>query len=165
MSRIPEPTRVAGVVCGAALALLSACAAERQPVMPEPGELLAPCPSSPNCVSSLAPDAAHRVAPLPYQGDPAAAMRRLRDVIAAMPRARVVSVSDTSLHAEFTSRIFRFVDDVDCAVDPAAGVIQIRSASRVGYSDLGVNRARVEAIRAAFARVEGTTDLTDGTNS
>ena len=130
--------------------MLGACAAEWEPVRPPPGEFLAPCPSSPNCVSSLATDAAHRVAPLAYQGDPAAAMRRLRDVIAAMPRARVVGVSDTGLHAEFTSRIFRFVDDVDCVVDPAAGVIQIRSASRVGYSDLGVNRSRVEAIRKAF---------------
>lgn len=118
--------------------------------MPKAGELLAPCPPSPNCVSSLATDAEHRVAPLADQGDPAAAMRRLRDVIAAMPRARVVSASDTALRAEFTSRIFRFVDDVDCVVDPAAGVIQIRSASRVGYSDLGVNRDRVEAIRKAF---------------
>ena len=149
MSRRRDRVRV-GAVCVAALALVAACAAERAPVMAKPGELLAPCPSSPNCVSSLAADDAHRVAPLAYQGDPAAAMRRLREVIAAMPRARVVDASDTALHAEFTSRIFRFVDDVDCVVDPAAGVIQIRSASRVGYSDLGVNRDRVEAIRKAF---------------
>ena len=132
------------------MAVLTACGTEQQPSRPKAGELLAPCPSSPNCVSSLATDAEHRVAPIAYRGDPAAAMRRLRDVIAAMPRSRVVSASDTALYAEFTSRLFRFVDDVDCAVDPAAGVIQIRSASRVGYSDLGVNRARVEAIRAAF---------------
>jgi len=149
MRRIHERHAV-GSACAAAIALLGACATERGPMTTRPGELLPPCPSSPNCVSSLAPDADHRVAPLAFRGDPAAAMRRLRDVIAAMPRARVVSASDTALHAEFTSRIFRFVDDVDCAVDPAAGVIQIRSASRVGYSDLGVNRQRVEAIRTAF---------------
>ena len=112
---------------------------------------LAPCPSSPNCVSSAATDEAHHVAPLAYSGAPAAAMQRLRAVIAAMPRATVVTANDTALHAEFRSRLFRFVDDVDCVVDPATGVIQIRSASRVGYSDLGVNRQRVEAIRAAFA--------------
>jgi uncharacterized protein (DUF1499 family) len=137
-------------ICLAALAVFLGCAAEREPVMPTTGELLAPCPSSPNCVSSLATDEAHRVAPLVYQGDPATAMRRLRDVIAAMPRARVVSADDRALRAEFTSLLFRFVDDVDCAVDARAGVIQIRSASRVGYSDLGANRKRVEAIRAAF---------------
>lgn len=138
------------IICLAALLLLG-CAAEREPTMPTPpGELLAPCPASPNCVSSLASDDAHRVRPLPYTGDPAAAMQRLRDVIAAMPRTRIVSADDSTLHAEFTSFLFRFVDDVNCAVDPKAGVIQIRSASRVGYSDLGVNRKRVEAIRAAF---------------
>lgn len=149
MSRRRERAR--GTVAALVLAALAGCAAERPAVSAPPGALLPPCPASPNCVSSLAPDAAHHVAPLPYRGDPAAAMRRLRDVIAAMPRARVVRADDTALQAEFTSRIFRFVDDVDCVVDPAAGVIQVRSASRVGYSDLGVNRARVEAIRAAFA--------------
>jgi uncharacterized protein (DUF1499 family) len=79
-------------------------------------------------------------------------MRRLEAVIGAMPRTRIVSASETALRAEFTSRLFRFVDDVDCIVDPAASVIQIRSASRVGYSDLGANRKRVDAIRTAFAR-------------
>ncbi|HSQ00780.1 MAG TPA: DUF1499 domain-containing protein [Candidatus Dormibacteraeota bacterium] len=144
------PARTA--YCLAALALLVGCAAEREPMMPSPAEPLAPCPASPNCVSSLATDDAHRVAPLAYQGDPAAAMRRLRAVIEAMPRARVVGADDTALHAEFTSFLFRFVDDVNCAVDAEASVIQIRSASRVGYSDLGVNRKRVEAIRAAFEK-------------
>ena len=79
-------------------------------------------------------------------------MRRLRAVIEAMPRARVTDADDLALHAEFTSRIFRFVDDVDCVIDPQAHVIAIRSASRLGYSDLGVNRARVEAIRTAFTQ-------------
>ncbi len=77
-------------------------------------------------------------------------MRRLRTVIAAMPRATVVAASDSALRAEFRSRLLRFVDDVDRVADPAASVIQIRSASRVGYSDLGANRQRVEAIRSAF---------------
>lgn len=136
------------------LLAITACATEgAAPPAPEVSTMptsLAPCPSSPNCVSSEASDDAHRVAPLRFSGDPSAALRRLRAVIDAMPRARVVSASDTALHAEFTSRLFRFVDDLDCVVDPAAGVIQIRSASRTGYSDLGVNRKRVEQIRAAF---------------
>ncbi|MEO8603657.1 MAG: DUF1499 domain-containing protein [bacterium] len=116
---------------------------------------LAPCPAKPNCVSSLATDASQRVAPLAYRGDAAAAMQRLRAIIAAQPRATVVEASDRALRAEFRSRIFRFVDDVNCVVDPAASVIQIRSASRLGYSDLGVNRQRVEALRAAFAASSG----------
>ena len=113
---------------------------------------LTPCPASPNCVSSVAPDSAHHVQPLAFMGPPAAAMERLRTTIAALPRTRVVRSGDTSLHAEFTSWLLRFVDDVDCVLDASAGVIHIRSASRVGYSDLGVNRKRVEQIRAAFAR-------------
>lgn len=113
---------------------------------------VAPCPSSPNCVSSVAPDDAHRVDPIAFSGTGAAALARLRSVIEAMPRTRITRADADSLHAEFTSWLLRFVDDVDCVVDEAARVIQIRSASRVGYSDLGVNRKRVEAIRAAFAR-------------
>jgi uncharacterized protein (DUF1499 family) len=111
---------------------------------------LAPCPSSPNCVSSQATDDAHRVAPIAFRGDPAAALRRLRAVIEAMPRTRVVEMTDSRLRAEFRSWLFRFVDDVDAIVDPRTGTIEVRSASRVGYSDLGVNRKRVEEIRAAF---------------
>src|SRR5262245_35226589 len=111
---------------------------------------LAPCPSSPNCVSSTDADAGHRIEPLRFSGSPAAAMERLRKVIEGMPRARVVQQDGTRLKAEFTSWLFRFVDDVDCLVDAGAGVIHVRSASRVGYSDLGVNRKRVDQIRAAF---------------
>ena len=112
---------------------------------------LASCPNSPNCVSSAATDESHRIEPIRFSGSPDAALARLRAVIEAMPRARVTRADAGSLHAEFTSWLLRFVDDVDCVVDAAAGVIQVRSASRVGYSDLGVNRKRVEQIRAAFA--------------
>jgi uncharacterized protein (DUF1499 family) len=112
---------------------------------------IAPCPKSPNCVSSLAPDDAHRVDAIRFTGDPAAALAKLRAVIEAMPRAQITRIDSDSLHAEFTSWLLRFVDDVDAVVDPDAGVIHLRSASRVGYSDLGVNRKRVEAIRSAFA--------------
>ena len=113
---------------------------------------LAPCPGKPNCVSSQAADSAHRVAPLPFRGAADAAMRRLRAVIEAMPRARIVGATDQRLRAEFRSRLFGFVDDLDALADAAAGVIHLRSASRIGYSDLGVNRKRVETIRAAFER-------------
>jgi len=113
---------------------------------------LAPCPGSPNCVSTAAPDAAHQVEPIPFSGSAAQAIVRLRAVIEAMPRAQVTRADGDSLHAEFTSWLLRFVDDVDAIADETAHVIHIRSASRVGYSDLGVNRKRVEAIRAAFAR-------------
>ena len=111
---------------------------------------LRPCPSSPNCVSSQAKDTAHRVAPLAFSGDPAAAMARARAVIEGMPRTKVVLTSSTYLHAEMTTALFRFTDDVELLLDQAAHVIHIRSASRVGYSDLGKNRSRVEEIRKKF---------------
>jgi len=80
-------------------------------------------------------------------------MDDLRRIIESMPRTRIVAASNTALHAEFRSRIFRFVDDVDLQLE--GRVVQIRSASRTGYSDLGVNRRRVDEIRRAFATQGG----------
>jgi uncharacterized protein (DUF1499 family) len=116
-------------------------------------EQLAPCPDKRNCVNSQSVDRVHQVAPLSYSGS-AAAMQRLRRVIESMERATIVSADDTHLRAEFRSAVFGFVDDVDCLLDPEASVIHIRSASRLGNYDFGVNRKRVEAIRAAFAKAD-----------
>ncbi len=111
---------------------------------------LAPCPAKPNCVSSAATDEAHRVAALSFDGDPAAALQRLADVVAAQPGATLVTRRDGYLHAEFATTLMGFVDDFEAHIDPAARVIELRSASRIGYSDLGVNRKRIEVIRALF---------------
>jgi uncharacterized protein (DUF1499 family) len=111
---------------------------------------LAPCSARPNCVSSHATLPPHAIAPLQLGGDPAAAMARLEAVVRTQPGARVVAAAPRYLRAEFVSRVLGFVDDVEFVPDPAAGVIHVRSASRLGYSDFGANRARVEAIRAAF---------------
>ena len=108
---------------------------------------LAPCPSSPNCVSSQSSDDAHRISPLTFSGRAADAMKKLTAIVQTFPRTTVITVSDRYLHAEVTSAIFRFVDDLEFLVDDAAKVIHVRSASRMGYSDLGVNRKRVEEIR------------------
>jgi uncharacterized protein (DUF1499 family) len=116
---------------------------------PVDGRLRA-CPDSPNCVSSQAQDAGHRVDPLPAGSDPAAALPGLRAVIEGMPRTQIVSAEGDYLHATFTSALFRFVDDVELLLDRGAGVVHVRSASRIGYSDLGANRKRVEAIRQAW---------------
>ena len=112
---------------------------------------LAPCPDSPNCVCTGAADAAHRVEPFAYAGTAEEAMARLRAALATLPRTRVVAETPDYLHAECTSLLFRFVDDVEFLLDRAARVIHCRSAARVGHSDLGVNRRRVEALRQAFA--------------
>ena len=111
---------------------------------------LAACPSSPNCVSTQATDAEHHIEPIPFDETPDQAIERLKKVIAAVPRLKIVTETGDYLHVEATSMIIRFVDDVEFLVDREAKVIHFRSASRVGHSDLGANRARMERIREAF---------------
>jgi len=109
---------------------------------------LAPCPNKPNCVSSQADDRQHAVQPLPLKGNAEASMQRIKKVLADMPRTEVTAEKPHYIHAECTSRVLGFVDDVEFFCDGDA--IQVRSASRLGYSDLGVNSKRVEAIRRAY---------------
>lgn len=118
---------------------------------------LARCKRTPNCVSSQADpaDAEHYVAPIAFRGTPAEAMAALRAAIAAMPRTHVVRAEGAYLYAEFRSKLMGFVDDAEFLHDAAAGVIHARSASRLGRRDFGVNRARIEAIRAAIAGPAG----------
>ena len=111
---------------------------------------LSPCPSSPNCVSSTAPDAAHRIAPIALSGDAPQAWNRLRERVAALPRTTIVANHDGYLHALCRSRVFGFIDDLELLLNRSAGVIEVRSAARLGYYDFGVNRARVATLRAAF---------------
>jgi len=111
---------------------------------------LAPCPERPNCVSTEAADAGHRMEPIPFSGSVEFAMKRLVEVVEGMPGAEVKLRKDDYLHAEFTSGVFGFVDDVDLVIDPAAGVIRFRSASRTGHWDLGANRRRMNALRRRY---------------
>jgi len=112
---------------------------------------LAPCPEKPNCVcSEFADDAAHYVAPLDFSGaSPESAWREIRRVIEELG-GEVAVVDGEYLAATFTSSLFGFVDDVECRLNASQQQIQIRSASRVGYSDFGVNRKRVQAITRSF---------------
>jgi uncharacterized protein (DUF1499 family) len=112
---------------------------------------LAPCPNKPNCVSSTATDRRHAIAPLTFTGAPDAALRTLQDVVLGLARTRVITRETDYLYVECTSPLLGFVDDVEFALDRQAKHLHVRSASRRGYSDLGVNRARIETIRAAFA--------------
>lgn len=112
---------------------------------------LAPCPGSPNCVSSQAGDEAHRVAPLPLSGSPAETMARIASLLSETPRVTLITRTDTYLHAEVRSALFRFVDDVEVFIDEAEGTIHFRSASRTGYSDFGVNRKRIQGLKKSVA--------------
>jgi uncharacterized protein (DUF1499 family) len=111
---------------------------------------LAACPAKPNCVNSQATGGGHEIAPLTYTGDPGAAMRKLEAVVTAMPRTAIIERKPDYLYAEFSTPLMGFVDDVEFYCD--GKVIQVRSASRLGYSDLGVNRKRIEEIRGQFQK-------------
>jgi len=109
---------------------------------------LAPCPSTPNCVNSKSQDAEHRIEPLTYNSTPTEAMADLKTVIQNQERTKIITETENYLYAEFTSKLMGFVDDVEFLLDDSAKVIHVRSASRLGKSDLGVNRQRIETIRA-----------------
>jgi uncharacterized protein (DUF1499 family) len=113
---------------------------------------LAPCPQSPNCVVSQGQeDSEHAIAPIAYTSDQATAMAQLVEIVKAMPRTAIVQQTDDYLYAEFTSQLMGFVDDVEFYLPASMPVIHVRSASRLGESDLGVNRQRIEAIRSQLA--------------
>ena len=111
---------------------------------------LSDLPPTPNCVSSYATDELQGIQPLVFAGDPAKALAKVRQIVAAMRGATLVESHPDYLHVEFRSSIFRFVDDVEFQLDDKANQIHFRSASRTGYSDIGMNRTRMERIRKLF---------------
>ncbi len=108
---------------------------------------LTPCPDSPNCVSTLSDTEEHGIAPYRYEKTLAEAKAVLKQVVGELSRTELVQEEETYLHYEVRSFLFRFVDDVEFLFEDATKTIHFRSASRVGYSDLGVNRKRMEEIR------------------
>ena len=109
---------------------------------------LSPCPSSPNCVSTQAQDAGHAIVPFRYRKSRAEAKEALKDVLNGLSRTKLVEEDESYLHYEVTSPLLRFVDDVEFLFDDESKTIHFRSASRTGYGDLGVNRTRMEQVRA-----------------
>jgi len=109
------------------------------------------CPSSPNCVTSLGPVGDHYVSPLAFSGDAHKAWDVLQEVIAQQPRWKVEESNAYYIHIVATTEWLRFDDDVLLYLNTQESRIEVRSASRVGYSDLGANRKRVEALREAFS--------------
>jgi uncharacterized protein (DUF1499 family) len=111
---------------------------------------LAPPRRTPNCVSSQADpaDAEHYIAPIPFKGDTLAAMAAIRKAVEGMTGSTIIRHEGNYLYAEYRTKLMRFVDDVEFTYDEKAGLIHVRSASRLGRRDFGVNRARVESLRA-----------------
>lgn len=110
---------------------------------------LSTCPTTPNCVSSLAGDPQHHIRPMQIRVSPEVAWEKLKLALVEERGIKIVAEEKPAwyLRAEARSRVFGFVDDVEFQIRPQEQVIQVRSAARVGYWDLGVNRRRVERIR------------------
>ncbi len=132
----------------AVLLTVLSCASNPPKVQLVDGRLRA-CPKSPNCVSSESDSPSSRVEPLTFQGPPEKAWNDLKETIREAG-GKIQEEHEGYLWATFTSRVFRFVDDVEFRMVSADGMIHVRSGSRVGYSDLGVNRKRVGKMRTLF---------------
>jgi len=126
---------------------------------PENNPEMLPCPESPNCVSSTNNDPEHHVPALTFERNVSdKAMLVLEQVFVTMADQVQALENGTALHAEFKSTVFGFIDDVDARLIADQNRIEIRSASRTGYYDFGVNRRRVEKIRKAFNQLIDTID-------
>ena len=114
--------------------------------------MLGGCPDSPNCVSSASPssDEQHSIAAFAIQGDAQAAWAALVKTVEGLERTEIVTNESGYLQAVQTSALMRYNDDFEFLLDSGAGVIHVRSASRVGYGDMGVNRDRIEGVRATL---------------
>lgn len=109
------------------------------------------CPSSPNCISSDASNDAHKTRPVQFNISATEAWQLAIESVIALPRTHIVTKTPDYLHAECTSAIFGFVDDLELHLRPSNNTIAIRSASRLGHSDFGVNRDRVETLRTSLS--------------
>jgi uncharacterized protein (DUF1499 family) len=145
---------------GAAAAAILATLAILARAVKSPADLgvrdgkLAPCPNSPNCVSTQSQDPRHRIDPISYTTSPAEAKAALLRIIRSMERTTIVADDPTYIHAEFRTKGLGYVDDVEFYLDREARVIHFRSSSRLPYWDWGVNRQRMEEIRAAYEAAE-----------
>ena len=145
-----RPTRIIALAFG--LLGLFGCAGERPDNLGAQDGLLVPCPRSPNCVSSQATDERHRIAPLTFADEPQAAWARLRTVLTGRADAALIEEQPGYLRLELRTTLF--VDDAEFLLEPVNRVIHVRAAARLGYSDLGKNRSRMEEIRRQFALPE-----------
>ena len=112
--------------------------------------MLLPCPKSPNCVLSQTSYPKHQIQPIHYSTSVETVKERLNQVILSISDARIITQNEFYWHVEFTTRWLRFIDDVEFYFPDSEALIHLRSASRSGYWDLGVNRKRVEKIRSRF---------------
>ena len=133
---------IAGVALIALLNMFSSPAMSLGVVDGQLGE----CPETPNCVCSQSQNASQRVEPFQFSAPPDVVWAALEQTVRAYPRSRIVEQTETYMRCEFRTAIMRFVDDVEFLLDATSQAVHVRSASRLGYSDMGTNRSRVERI-------------------
>ena len=115
---------------------------------------ITPCPKTPNCVSSVDTGRGHFIKPLNFTGSAKDAQYRLLNILNDLNRARVITFEENVIQVEFISTVLGFVDDVEFHFDDIKKIVHVKSASRVGFSDLGVNRRRIEKIRKQFEKTK-----------
>ncbi len=128
------------------LTFITACSGTRPNQLGVNSGKLQGCPNSPNCVSSFANDEKHKIEPYSFNISTETILTRLKEILKKDGKAKIITEETNYIYAEFTSSVFQFVDDVEFLIDPKESKLYFRSASRVGYSDLGVNRDRIESI-------------------
>ncbi len=109
-----------------------------------------PCPKSPNCISTQSTDEKHKMNPLSYNTSLEEAKAKILKIINSLKKNKIITDTNNYLHFEFRTVLFRFVDDVEFYFDDSEKIIHFRSAARIGYSDLGVNRKRMKNITTLF---------------
>ncbi|MFX0038826.1 MAG: DUF1499 domain-containing protein [Promethearchaeota archaeon] len=109
-----------------------------------------PCPKSPNCVSTQSKDEKHKLEPIKYSSSLKEAKSKILRIINSLKRFRIKTETENYIHIEFRTAFFRFVDDVEFYFDDSKKIIHFRSAARLGYSDFGVNKKRMENITQLF---------------
>jgi len=131
---------------------LSACSERNSPESSRSTESIVPCPTSPNCVSSDATDKMQHISPFQLATSAEKAWPIVQEVIIQIPRCNIVQQTDSFLQVECRSAVFGFVDDLKLQLRASQGIIAVYSGSRFGYSDFGVNRDRIEVLRAALIK-------------
>lgn len=109
-----------------------------------------PCPNTPNCISTQATDAKHKISPISYSGTMSEAKMKIIKILNSLKRTKIITNTENYIHAEVRTATFKFVDDVEFLFDDSEKIIQFRSRARSGHSDMGVNRKRMEKIREMF---------------
>ncbi len=132
--------------------LLTACSGTRPENLGITNGQLIDCPKSPNCVSTQTKSKQHQMSPISFNGTAADAMAKLKKIISNQERTEIIKETSDYLHVEYTTKLMRFVDDVEFYVDEANQKIHFRSASRLGHSDMGLNERRMTEVVELFGK-------------